>query len=256
MILRMSKPAMTLVAVLFVLPTLVSLAWWATLDRPARWSEADWGPSGVLPAAASVPGDAVRVLSARTGGWKGAVAVHSWIVWKRAGERRWTRHDVVGWGSPVRRDGYPPDGRWYSNEPWIVGGATGPAAAAAIPRLERAVLDYPWAANGSYRIWPGPNSNTFVEHLLRAVPELGLTLPPNAAGRSWTGRLASRDAGGDVHLSAWGLAGLSAGPRTGIELHFLGQTFGLDLRRPALKLPALGRVELAPIRMPGSPGSV
>ena len=233
---------MLLFLALFVAPTLVSFAWWAWIERPASWSVADWGPSGVLPAAADAPGDAVYVLSARTGGWKGAVAVHSWIVWKRAGERRWTRHDVVGWGNPVRRDGYPADGRWYSNEPWIVGTVSGAAAAAAIPKLEGAVARYPWAGRGQYRIWPGPNSNTFVEYLLRAVPEMGVTLPPNAAGKDWTGGWVHRDAGGDVHLSAWGLLGLSAGPRTGVELHFLGQTFGVDLRRPALKLPALGRV--------------
>ena len=241
MIKRMSARAMTLFGLLFVLPTLVSLAWWGMIDRPTSWNVADWGPSGVLPPAARVEGDVIHVLSARTGGWKGAVAVHSWIVWKRAGEARWTRHDVVGWGNPVRRDAYPPDGRWYSNKPWIVGTVAGPAAAAAIPRLERAVADYPWAGRGDYRIWPGPNSNTFVEHLLREVPALGMTLPPNAVGRTWTGRLASRDAGGDLHLSAWGYAGLSLGPRTGLELHLLGQSVGLDLRRPGLKLPSLGR---------------
>ena len=248
MLLRMSRGLVLLILLLFVLPTAASFAWWATVDRPVRWSEADWGPSGVLPPATDVPGDAIHVMTARTGGWKGAVAVHSWIVWKRAGDVRWTRHDVVGWGAPVRRNAYPPDGRWYSNEPWIVGTVAGPRAAAAIPKLALAVEDYPWSAHGDYRIWPGPNSNTFVEYLLRSVPELGLTLPPNAAGKDWTGRLFLRDAGGDVHVGAWGLAGLSAGPRTGLELHFMGQTFGVDLRRPALKLPSLGRVEVATLR--------
>ncbi len=51
------------------------------------------------------------VLSGRTGGWKGVVAVHSWIVYKRANEATWTRYDVVGWGNPVRRNGWAPEER-------------------------------------------------------------------------------------------------------------------------------------------------
>lgn len=235
-----------LFSLLFVLPVVLAGIWWSMQDRPASWRSADWGPSGVLPAAAAVPGAAIHVLTARTGGAKGAVSVHSWIVFKRAGAARWTRADVVGWGAPVRIDAYAPDARWYSNRPWIVGSVEGPEAATLIPGVERAIRDYPWSGRGDYVIWPGPNSNTFVAHILRAVPEIGLTLPPHAVGRDFTGTgpTATRDAGGDVHLSWSGLAGLSAGPRTGLELHLLGQVFGLDLLRPALKLPGIGRVGL------------
>ncbi len=103
---------------------------------------------------------------------------------------------------------------------------------------------YPWDDPGSYVIWPGPNSNSFVAHVLREVPEIGLTLPPNAVGKDWFGRgpRALRDAGGDIHLSLWGYAGVSVGPRSGVEINLLGQSFGLDLARPALKLPGIGRV--------------
>ncbi|WP_308915948.1 DUF3750 domain-containing protein [Jannaschia sp. LMIT008] len=235
---------MTLFLLLFVVPVLASTAWWALQDRPRHWNDADWGPSGVLPAAAQVADATIHVMTARTGGWKGAVSVHSWIVWKRAGDRRWTRHDVVGWGNPVRRDGYAPDARWYSNDPVIRATVTGAQATALIPRLEDAVAAYPWSARGAYRIFPGPNSNTFVEHLLREVPEIGTTLPPHAVGKDWRGPGLrwGRDPGGDLHVSAWGLLGLSAGPRTGLELQALGQTFGIDWRRPALKLPGIGRV--------------
>ena len=244
MLQRVTRRLVTLIVILFVLPVLVSTAWWAMTDRPRHWNAADWGPSGVLPAAASVPGARIHVLSARTGGWKGAVSVHSWIVWKRDGDARWTRHDVVGWGNPVRRDAYAADANWYSNRPAILATVEGGPAAALIPRLEAEVAAYPWAARGAYRIYPGPNSNTFVAHLLRRVPELRATLPPIAVGKDWLGPglQSLRDAGGDLHLSLNGLAGLSVGPRTGVELHLLGQTFGVDLRRPALKLPGIGRV--------------
>ncbi|HBI08438.1 MAG TPA: DUF3750 domain-containing protein, partial [Erwinia persicina] len=34
----------------------------------------------------------VQVYAAPTYGWKGAVAVHPWIIYKRAGETRYTRY--------------------------------------------------------------------------------------------------------------------------------------------------------------------
>ncbi|MEI9803883.1 MAG: DUF3750 domain-containing protein [Pseudolabrys sp.] len=45
-------------------------------------------------------------------------SVHSWVVFKRANARNWTRYDVVGWGMPVRTNGWPADGRWFGNMRW------------------------------------------------------------------------------------------------------------------------------------------
>ncbi|WGH79843.1 DUF3750 domain-containing protein [Jannaschia ovalis] len=232
----------------FLLPVFAASLWWALQDRPDSWRNADWGPSGVLPPAQAVPGAAIRVMAARTGGAKGAVSVHSWIVHKRAGAARWTRHDVVGWGRPVRRDAYAADARWYSNLPQVIGAADGSAAATLIPRLEAAIAAYPFAGSDAYRIFPGPNSNTFTAHLLRELPELGVTLPPHAVGRDFLGEGPQLvlDEGGDLHASISGLAGFTVGPRAGVELHLLGQAVGLDIMRPALKLPAIGRLGLSP----------
>lgn len=241
---RLLRWTLLAVTLLFLLPSAASAIWWSQQDRPASWRAADWGPSSVLPPATDIPDPTIHIMAARTGGAKGAVSVHSWIVLKRAGDTRWTRHEVVGWGTPVRQNAYAADANWYSNAPEIVGTITGAQAAATIPRIEAAIATYPWA-NG-YTIFPGPNSNTFVAHILRQVPELDLTLPPHAVGRDWLGPglQTARSASGDLHLSANGLAGLSLGPRIGLELHLLGQTFGLDLARPALKLPAIGRLGL------------
>ena len=51
----------------------------------------------------------------------------------------------------------------------------GAQAEALIPKIEAAIKSYQYANAGDYRIWPGPNSNTFVATVLRAVPELGVT---------------------------------------------------------------------------------
>ncbi|MGB3556556.1 MAG: DUF3750 domain-containing protein, partial [Jannaschia sp.] len=78
MIARLFLSLSTLFAFAFLLPVATAAIWWAVQDRPDSWRAADWGPSGLLPAAADVPGAAIHVLAARTGGPKGAVSVHSW----------------------------------------------------------------------------------------------------------------------------------------------------------------------------------
>ncbi|SFJ30239.1 DUF3750 domain-containing protein [Jannaschia pohangensis] len=240
---RLIRRGFMLFAICFLLPVAVAALWWQTQDHPQSWRAADWGASGVLQ-----PTDeaAIHVLAARTGGQKGAVSVHSWLVWKPAGDAAWTRAEVVGWGRPVRLDAYAPDGKWYSNVPFHVGTVSGPKAARLIPLIRATIDAYPYDYNGSYTIWPGPNSNTFVSHILRQHPEIGIALPPHAVGKDFIGPglRALRDAGGDLHLSAGGYAGLSIGPRQGFEVNLLGQTFGFDLSRPALKLPGIGRVGL------------
>ncbi|MEO0545000.1 MAG: DUF3750 domain-containing protein [Pseudomonadota bacterium] len=229
----------------FLLPMGAAGAWWSTVDRPDSWRQANWSATGLLPTAAQEPEAVVHIMAARTGGLKGAFSVHSWIVLKDHGAVNYERYDKVGWGQPVRRNAYAADANWYSNPPFIIKTVRGLEAALLIPMIRRAIAEYPHAGRGGYRIWPGPNSNSFVAHVLREVPEIGAVLPPNAVGKDWL-------AGGkvfqvtpdqqNVHLSVYGLAGLSAGLLTGFEINIFGQTLGFDFVRPALKLPAIGRV--------------
>lgn len=235
------------VLVVFLLPALATAAWWSVQERPGSWRTADWSSSGVLPPAAANPDAAIYVMAARTGGLKGAFSVHSWIVVKRAGADRYERYDKVGWGSPIRRDGYPADANWYSNRPQIVHAVLGTKAETLIPSVDAAISGYPYAARGGYRIWPGPNSNSFVAHVLAAVPAIGGPLPPNATGRDFAPGLASvrltADAS-DLHVTLGGYAGFAVGRHSGLEIHFMGLVAGLDFLRPAIKVPALGRIEL------------
>src|SRR3954451_17111959 len=92
---------------------------------------------------------------------------------------------------------------------------------------------------------PGPNSNTFVQAVLNAVPELKAVLPPTAIGKDypyhgeWYGLTPSRTG---LFISLGGYLGLTVGWVEGVELNFFGGVLGLDIRRPALKLPGLGRL--------------
>jgi hypothetical protein len=231
---------------IFLLPIAARAALFAFEDRPRSWRDADWSSIGSLPPPNQHPEARVLVLSGRTGGWKGVLAVHSWVVIKRANANRWMRYDVVGWGNPVRINGWAPDGRWFGAPPAVVADIRGPEAEALIPKVEAAVRDYQYANAGDYRLWPGPNSNTFVATVLRAVPELGASLPPNAVGRDFRPHayLGWTDSGTGVEANLWGLLGVKLGWVEGVELNFLTLVAGLDLRNPAVKLPGFGRLGL------------
>lgn len=228
----------------FIAPALASLGVRAADSQPNSWRSADWSSSGHLPAAEDDAPAAVYVMAARTGGLKGALAVHSWIVTKPA-NGGYTRYDKVGWGNPIRVNGYPADGRWYSNDPETLLALRGDEAARLIPKIEAAIAAYPHAARGGYVIWPGPNSNSFVAHVLRAVPELGIALPPEAVGRDYRpfGEFVTLSPDWrDLELSLGGYAGLAIGARYGLEVRIAGLVFGLDVLRPGIKLPGFGRI--------------
>ena len=239
------KPLMLFLLALFLLPVAARAAVFAFSDHPRSFRDADWSSIGSLPPASEHPSARVLVLSGRTGGWKGVLAVHSWIVIKRENATRWTRFDVVGWGNPVRINGWAPDGRWFGSRPVVVADVQGKEAERLIPKIEAAVQEYRFANAGDYRVWPGPNSNTFTATMMRAVPELADRIAvqryrprlPHSVLTSArpTAAPASRSIFGDCWASR------SAGSRA-IEINFLGLVAGLDLRHPALKLPGYGRL--------------
>lgn len=209
------------------------------------WRSADRSSAGLLPPALRNPEAVVRIFAARTVSWRGIFAVHSWIVLKSAGTAPYERYDLTAWGDPIRRDGFDPDGRWFGEGPNIVFAANGAEAEAMLSRMRQAIAAYRYRNRGDYTAWPGPNSNTFVATVLAAVPEAHATLPPNAVGKDfpidgsivgWT------PSGTGFRVSFGGYAGLTLAWVEGIEINLLGGVLGLDLRRPGIKLPAVGRI--------------
>lgn len=239
------KAALLLFALFYVLPIGLAAARYRLAGSGADWRTADRSSAGLLAPAAANPAAVVRVFAAPTVRWRGIVAVHCWIVVKPAGAAAYTRYDYTAWGEPIRVNGFAPDGRWFGQGPAVVFAADGPAAAALIPRMQAAVARYAFHEEGDYRAWPGPNSNTFVAAILDAVPETGVSLPPTAIGKDYPydGRwLRLTPSGTGIRLSLLGYAGLTVGWVEGIELNILGGVAGLDLRRPAIRLPGLGRL--------------
>ena len=187
----------------------------------------------------------VQAYAAPTYGWRGRVAVHPWIIYKRQGQTAFTRYEVVGWGGRdvVKRNYALPDGLWFGKHPSLLVEHRGEAVEAMIDRIEAAIRSYPYAQE--YRSYPGPNSNTFLAHIGREVPALQLDLPANAIGKDYRPLfrpLGISPTGRGVQLSLLGLLGLSIGLEEGIEANILGLNFGLDLNPPGLRLPFAGRL--------------
>jgi hypothetical protein len=254
------KTLRTTMLVVFVLPIAARAGLYAASDHPRSWRDANWSSTHMLPDAANDPPARVLVFAARPGGWKGVVAVHTWIVVKPANATEYTRYDVMGFGQPVRINIHAPDAYWFSDRPRLVADVRGARAASAIPKIEAAVKAYPYATYGAYRVWPGPNSNTFTATLLRAAPELEVAMPPEAVGRDWRadgalfGLTASRTG---VEMSLYGLLGAKLGWVEGVEVDFMGLVAGLDLRHPALKIPCFGRlgVDAVPVAAAHAPNA-
>jgi hypothetical protein len=241
---RTKKLAMILLCV-FLLPLLLRAAVYYASERPGGWWDADWSSARILAPAASDPEARIIVFSARTGRWKGIFAAHSWIVLKPENARSYTRYDLTGFGRPIHVNGWAPDARWFGHTPEVVADISGPAAAAAIPKIRAAIAAYPFTKLADYRLWPGPNSNTFVAHVLRAAPELDVALPPEAIGKDFRADGAVfglTGSGTGVEASLWGLLGLKLGWVEGLEVNLLSLVAGLDIRRPAIKLPGFGRI--------------
>jgi Protein of unknown function (DUF3750) len=232
--------------VFVALPLYTVLSGQAPLGRDFR--TADRSSAGIAPTPETTPEAVVQVYFARALNWRGIFGVHTWIATKPENAPEYTIHQVIGWrayrGLPVvvSAPGIP-DGRWFGNEPTLIGALSGSAAAEAIPKILEAVASYPYA--NEYQLWPGPNSNTFMAYIGRKVPELQMDLPATAIGKDYpiNGSMLDRTPSGTGYqLSMLGLLGVSVGREEGFELNLLGLNFGIDFFRPALKLPFIGRL--------------
>lgn len=216
---------------------------------PGNWREASREPVGLAPDP-TVTGEAViQVYAARAVRWRGYFGSHTWVAVKPSAASAYTVYEVTRWqrrrtGTTVSISERAPDGRWYGNSPELVADIRGAGADALIGRIDAAARSYPYA--DEYRVWPGPNSNTFTAHILRQVPELRADLPPTAIGKDFLGpRIAAvSPSGTGVQISFIGTIGLMAGVEEGLELNLLGMTFGIDPLGLAIKLPFAGRFGL------------
>lgn len=212
------------------------------------WSRAYRGSAGIAPDPAKVREPMVQVYAARAFEWRGAFAVHTWIAVKPAAAKSWTTYQVIGWS--VRRGGKAvvirneaPDRYWFGDRPILLTEMRGDGVDAVIDRIDQAARSYPW--NDVYSAWPGPNSNTFTAWIARQAPELKLELPSIALGKDWLGEttlLADAPSGTGYQFSIYGVLGILAARKEGLEVNVAGLTLGIDPGDLAIKLPGFGSI--------------
>ena len=85
--------------------------------------------------------------------------------------------------------------------------------------------------------YPGPNSNTFGDRILRKC-NLHASLPATSIGKDWRGWIGAgvTSEGTGVQLET-PLLGVKIGLKEGIEIHVIGLSIGVDLWPPAIILP-------------------
>ncbi len=153
------------------------------------WRTASRESAGIAPDPVAT-GDAVlQVYAARAWGWRGWFGVHTWISAKPSRASYYTVYEVIGWranrGLPVvRMERDVPDRYWYGEKPRLLADYRGgDEVDRLIEAVEEAAKSYPWPME--YRVFPGPNSNTFTAWIAKEVPELRLDLPFSAIGRGY-----------------------------------------------------------------------
>lgn len=231
--------------VMFVGP--LTMAACGNLNLSGDWRMASRDSAGIAPLPTETDEALVQVWAGRAFRWRGIFAVHSWIATKARGADHYVVHDVIGWrgGSTVASYHSEPDRYWYGARPQLLGEIRGAAAERAIEGIVAAVSNYPH--DDEYVVWPGPNSNTFVAHVVRQVPELAVDLPPTAIGKDYLPDAAlfgAAPSNTGVQVSLVGALGVLVALEEGIELNVLGLTVGVDPKDLAIKLPGIGRLEL------------
>ena len=158
------------------------------------------------------------------------IARHPWFATRAAGGTTWAIYEVGGGGSSDDPFDHSP----YL-EPILHAVWRGAEAERAMACLERE--SGPWQDALDYRFYPGPNSNTFGDAMLRAC-DLRASLPATAVGKDWRGALGvswtSEGTGFQIESP---VLGLRLGLKEGVEVHVIGLSFGIDLWPPAIILP-------------------
>ena len=130
----------------------------------------------------------LQVYGADVYGWRGNFAIHTWIAAKPSGASQYTVYEVRGWrlrrGLPaVRIQNDVPDRFWYGAEPELLFDKRGAGVDELIAQVDTVAKRYPWA--NEYKMFPGPNSNTFPAWVADQVAGFDLDLPLSAIGQSW-----------------------------------------------------------------------
>lgn len=235
--------------ILFILLTLIGpfiILMSGGIDFKADYRSANRKSAGIAPDPSKTSDAIIQVYSARTFNWRGIFAVHTWIAVKTKNASFYTVYHLIGWRSfwnlpivAIEKD--LPDRYWFNQKPNMLLDIRGEKAEKIIPKIEQAAQSYPYP--NTYNTWPGPNSNTFIAWIARAVPEMQLALPSNAIGKDYLpikNFLSPAPSGTGYQLSIDGVMGIMLAKKEGLEINILGLVYGFNPFTLTLKLPGFG----------------
>ncbi len=171
------------------------------------------------------------------------VARHAWIIVHLPGHTDFVRCELLGSGScgttsdPFSIFG---GGRVAMHEFYFT-----PRALEIASCLEKQSTRYN-EDHPDYWPIPGPNSNTFVDTLLRRC-DIHVDLPTTAIGKDYRGPvgISTTSGGTGVQLESW-IVGLRLGLKEGVEVHLFSLGVGVDVWPPAILVPVNpGRIGFA-----------
>lgn len=143
-----------LIIVLIAAPVWVLLS--GDVDIATDWRTADRSRINITPLPKKHPAALVQVYAARAYNYRGLFAVHMWLSTKAKDATRYTIYQVIGWnlrhyGTALSITHDMPDRRWFGHDPVIIDQINGAKAEQAIPKIQRAVQQYPYKEQ--YTIW-------------------------------------------------------------------------------------------------------
>lgn len=240
---------MKLFFIIWLLLTLIGPLWiifTGRVDLKADYATANRASAHIAPDPLTTHEAIIQAYAARAFNWRGIIASHSWIAVKPKNAAQYTVYQVVGWrtyrGLPALSIAEDiPDRYWYNEKPHQILDIRGSKAESLIPKIDQAAKSYPYTA--PYKLWPGPNSNTFPAYMGREVPELGLVLPADAIGKDFlpgNAIFAKAPSATGYQLSLFGVLGITAAKKEGLEINLLGLVYGVRFSPFRILLPGIG----------------
>jgi len=145
--------------------------------------------------------------------------IDRWEVWQKAnaGKKSWghLHKNLLQYETGVGNGASRLEHEWRGLE-----------ATRLIVSIERSAELYPF--QNTYRYWPGPNSNTYVQRILNDA-NLDYMLGPTAIGKDYYGLVGVKQSTSMFQLST-PILGIKISHPNRFELNFFTLIFGIDLR--------------------------
>jgi hypothetical protein len=198
----------------------------------------------IFPRSLAMPDNSETTVALFSGGLghpMDGIARHPWFAVREKGKSDWDLFEVGGGGSTSEASKNSPYVDPILHGVWR--GAEGERAAECVRRVGPQVKQQ---IERDYIFYPGPNSNTFGDVVLRTC-KLAASLPSTSVGKDWRGLV-----GAGITTERTGIQietpvlGLKVGLKEGIELHVIGLAIGVDFWPPAIIVPVgPGRIGFA-----------